>query len=500
MFLLDHINSRHRIPYALAALVGLLSISFAWLPTQAQSAPCVQEVVVQPGESVAVIAARIFGTQDAVAGIIAATNAQAAVDDSYTTIGDPNSVEAGWKLCIPGDPANEQVNEEDVDAATAEEPAEESAAATPANRGPSTTPRSSTVKSTAMAARNGSSRAYLGRSNIALEENSLLLEATLAARLGDDGLHPLSIEYLRQQPVPGSPLTIEETLPAGGNYNQYLVSYPSESLTLYALMTVPEGEKPATGWPVVIFNHGYIEPELYRPTERYLEYIDAIAGNGYIVLRPDLRGHATSEGAANGAYGDPGYTIDVLNALASIRQYPDADPNRIGMWGHSMGGYITARVMVASPDVKAGVIWAGVVAAYPDLLAEWTPAKGTAIAPISVGEMPINTVLVEQYGEPSENPGFWDALSANAYVADLSGPVQLHHGTADAEVPAYFSENYFSDVIAAGKVAEYYVYEGDDHNISAGFETAMRRSLEFLDAHVKNAAPAQATSPALLVP
>ena len=37
------------------------------------------------------------------------------------------------------------------------------------------------------------------------------------------------------------------------------------------------------------------------------------------------------------------------------------------MWGHSMGGYITLRAMVISDRVRAGVIWGGVVGAYPDL-------------------------------------------------------------------------------------------------------------------------------------
>src|SRR5690606_38600085 len=128
---------------------------------------------------------------------------------------------------------------------------------------------------------------------------------------------------------------------------------------------------PATGWPVIIFNHGYIPPDVYRTTERYVAYVDGFARNGYIVYRPDYRGHAFSDGEARGAYGYPDYTIDVLNATAALKNYPDADPNRIGMWGHSMGGYITLRSMVVDPDIKAGVIWAGVVANYPDLLTRW---------------------------------------------------------------------------------------------------------------------------------
>ena len=184
--------------------------------------------------------------------------------------------------------------------------------------------------------------------------------------------HPLTIDWLRQQDYPGGEITIEELLEPGYNYNRYIVSYISEGLKINALLTVPTGAKPQNGWPVVIFNHGYIPPDQYRTTERYVDYVIAFAANGYIVLRSDYRGHAFSEGEARGAYGTPDYTVDVLNAVSAIQNYPDADPDRIGMWGHSMGGYITLRAMVVNPDIKAGVIWAGVVGSYPDLLAKWT--------------------------------------------------------------------------------------------------------------------------------
>lgn len=52
----------------------------------------------------------------------------------------------------------------------------------------------------------------------------------------------------------------------------------------------------------------------------------------------------------------------MLNAVASLQAYEDADPNRIGMWGHSMGGLLTLRAAVVSQDIKAGVIWSGSIA------------------------------------------------------------------------------------------------------------------------------------------
>jgi uncharacterized protein len=293
--------------------------------------------------------------------------------------------------------------------------------------------------------------------------------------------HPLQIDSLRAREYPGSDLVIEAVLDPGVNYSRYYVSYLSDGLKIYALMTVPTGEKPVTGWPVVIFNHGYIPPNVYRTTERYIAYVDQIARSGYIVFRSDYRGHDRSEGQPGGIYTGPNYTIDVLNATASMKRYPEADPNRIGMWGHSMGGYITLRSMVTSSDIKAGVIWAGVVAPYPELFTRWNASA------ISIPAAPGSWIysLEQSYGSVETNPVFWKSISANGYLRDLNGPIQIHHGTADADVPWQFSEMLYDEMLEAGQVAEFYIYEGDNHNISNSFDLAMQRTIEFFDHYLK---------------
>lgn len=317
-----------------------------------------------------------------------------------------------------------------------------------------------------------------------------LLEQDEVGGPNDSPPHPLSIEALRKGEYPGSEIVIEQTLAPGSNYKRYIASYKSEGLKIYALLTVPNGEKPETGWPVVIFNHGYIPPTQYVTTERYIAYTDGFSRNDYIVFRSDYRGHGNSEGQGN-SYGSNGYSIDVLNAVASIKKYADADPKRIGMWGHSMGGHITLRNMVVNKDIKAGVIWAGVVASYPDMLANWR--RGTAN--ITTTPVPFPTTssrggwrqgFLQQYGTPQENPAFWNSISANTYVADISGPIQLHHGTADHSVPHEFSENLSEQLKQAGKEVELYIYPGDEHDIPNNFGTAMQRSIEFFDRYVKN--------------
>lgn len=296
--------------------------------------------------------------------------------------------------------------------------------------------------------------------------------------------HPMSIIALRNQEYPGSEITIVRELERGVNYRRYYAYYLSEGLKIYALLTIPNGEKPEGGFPAIVFNHGYIPPDVYRTTERYIAYLDQLARNGYVVFRIDYRGHDQSEGEATGAYSNPGYQVDVMNAVASLKQHPDVNPEKIGMWGHSMGGYLTLRAMVISDDVKAGVIWAGVVASYPDLLYNWRRTGAFTPSPSSTGRGWRGS-WIEQYGTPEQNPAFWDSISATSYLSDLSGPIELHHGTADDDVPVEFSIRLAELGRQNGQLINLYTYEGDNHNISKYFSQAMWQTIDFFDIYLK---------------
>ena len=289
---------------------------------------------------------------------------------------------------------------------------------------------------------------------------------------------------MRSQVYPGSEITFDQTLEPGGSYARFIVHYFSEGLKIYALLTLPSGDPPATGWPVIVFNHGFIQPGDYKPTEHYEKYVDALASHGYIVFRPDYRGHGASEGAATGGYSTPAYTVDVLNAVSSIAYFVKADAHRIGMWGHSMGGQITLRAMVATCClIRAGVIWAGVVAPYDQIITRWE------VTPTTPGVTPLATDwrqgFVADHGDLQANPAFWAAISPNSFLANISGPLEIHHGGGDIVVPVDMSRLLYSEMLQAGRTVYYYEYPGDDHNISHNFDLAMQRTLEFFDQYVK---------------
>lgn len=298
---------------------------------------------------------------------------------------------------------------------------------------------------------------------------------------------PLSIQSMRSRSYPGSELKIEQTLSKHADYSQYIASYYSDGLKIYGLLDIPTGQKPSAGWPGILFNHGYLDPESYVSTAHYVSYVDAFAKNGYIVFEPDYRGHGKSEGIAQGAYYDPGYAIDDLNALSSLKTYKDVNPGKIGVWGHSMGGNITLRDLVITKDFKAAVIWGGVVGSYNDLLYNWerkVPFKPTGrdLA------LRINhkKEFLDKYGTPSQNPVFWNSIDPNYYLKDITTPIQLDVGGADEEVPVDFSKTLNTNLKDLGKTVEYYEYEGSNHNISQAFNLAMKHSLAFFDKYLKH--------------
>ena len=87
----------------------------------------------------------------------------------------------------------------------------------------------------------------------------------------------------------------------------------------------------------------------------------------------------------------------------------------------------------------------------------------------------------------SRIPPFWASISPNSFLADLSGPLQLHHSVDDSEVPLFMSEELYRRLEDAGQTAELYTYPGDDHNLAKPFTTAMARTIDWFDKYVKGA-------------
>lgn len=95
-------NVKSLILLILVSLWIFSSSILAQSPEDAREIVCETDVVVQADDWLSKIAEKFFGDLLAFPVIVQATNVKSATDETYAKIEDPNIIEAGWKLCIPG--------------------------------------------------------------------------------------------------------------------------------------------------------------------------------------------------------------------------------------------------------------------------------------------------------------------------------------------------------------------------------------------------------------
>jgi dienelactone hydrolase len=268
-----------------------------------------------------------------------------------------------------------------------------------------------------------------------------------------------TIVGLRARHFPGGKIRILDTLASNSVYVRYLISYPSDGLTITGVLTRPRARKI---YPVIILNHGYYDPADYtsgRGTEREAIYL---ARQGYLTIAPDYRNYGGSSAGA-----DPfhvGYAKDVLNLIGSLHTYAYADSKRVGVWGHSMGGGVTLRAMVVSERIQAVVVFAPVSADESDNMGIADQMRGP--------DPPVDRATIK-------------LISPINYLR-YAPPLQIHHGAADGTVPLAWSEKLARAMDEAGKHCKLYVYSGQGHVLKGNaWIQAMERTVQFFDQYVK---------------
>ncbi len=290
-----------------------------------------------------------------------------------------------------------------------------------------------------------------------------------------------TIPYLRQRSYESS-LGERAMSYDNANYTAYLTSYTSDGFKVNGLLTQPKGTMPEGGWPAIIFIHGYIPPSQYNTNSNYYDYVDYLARNGFVVFKIDLRGHGTSEGEPGGAYYSADYVIDALSARKALQGTDFVNPDKIGLWGHSMAGNVVMRSLAAQPDIPAVVIWAGAVYTYEDMAkygisdsSYQPPAQPQATERASRRQR-----IRDIYGEPSNNNEFWRLMAPTNFLNDIKGAIQINHAVNDEVVSINYSRDLNKLLDETQVKHELHEYTSGGHNISGtSFNEAMQNTAEF---------------------
>lgn len=294
----------------------------------------------------------------------------------------------------------------------------------------------------------------------------------------------IAIPVLERKQYFPSAIKVERTVATNSTFTSQVISFTVDGLKEYALLDTPVGEQPAGGYPVLILNHGYINPQFYDTVSSYAGPTNFFASQGFIVIKPDYRGNGNSEG-----FGDPlkrfDYPTDVITVIASLKNIPHANTQKVYLWGHSMGGEVTLEVSEIvgkqqnlGRNVKAVVLWAPVT----------DPAKW--FSPDNLKKIPEAVLTPFPYqetfkilGEPSENAATWQSINPLQYLSDINTPVQLNHGTGDQIVPYSWSVEFSDTMRNLGKQIDFISYPGADHNLSPDTTKALQNSLQFFNTH-----------------
>lgn len=285
-----------------------------------------------------------------------------------------------------------------------------------------------------------------------------------------------TIEGLRARKYGEGQIEIVRTLEETANFTRQLIAYRSDGLRITGMLNRPRGDGP---FPVVILNHGYYALDVYQTGNGSKLAADYLANRGFLTLSPDFRSHAGSDDAPN--LFRAGHVIDTLNLIPLAQQLPEAQPGKVGMWGHSNGGAITAKAIVVSDQIAAAVIYSPASSNITEdyqFRAERSQARAGQPAGRRTGV--IDLLSIEFPVTPEQAPDFYQRLSPLPYLNNVTAPIQIHWGSNDETVPRKWPGDLLAGLQAAGKQVEYFEYPGQPHSFTgAQNQLYLQRIAEF---------------------
>ena len=292
--------------------------------------------------------------------------------------------------------------------------------------------------------------------------------------------HPLEV-YSVAAKAKATPTRLTDSLPAGllpqDLTAPVAVHYPSraDGKPVPATLMVDKHLDRSKKHPAIIWIHGsgadqnYLgwHPGAYRMYYAMSQYL---AQQGYVVLTPDYRGSSGySREWATGTSRDlgGGETQDVNAGADYLKTLSYVDPDRIGIWGLSYGGFMTLQSIETDPTLfRCAIDVAGV--------GDWETWTTGGMILGRLGETPVT------------DPELYNRSAPVKHLDKVRTPLLILQGTNDANVPFWESLKVIDTLEKLGKPFDMAIYPGEIHFFRRAFvlRDAWRRSESFFDRYL----------------
>ncbi len=240
-------------------------------------------------------------------------------------------------------------------------------------------------------------------------------------------------------------------------YDEYNWSFPQlvqfnsgdDAVSLNGVITLPPDFVKGKPYPVIVNGYGMPGTQIVRnywggSLNQYF------AQNGFITFSMDSRGMSgRGEAFKNLSYGNMGHYLakDHAAGVKWLVEQGYADPNRIGAWGWSGGGYFTGLMLTKNADYFQ---------------------VGVAVAPVMDFRL-YDSIYTERYmGLPEDNEAGYDSSSVFSYVDRFKGKLLVMHGTGDDNVHAQNTTQLIEEFVKKDKSLDVFLYPNRPHSMSGG--------------------------------
>ena len=249
----------------------------------------------------------------------------------------------------------------------------------------------------------------------------------------------------------------------------------ADGLEIPAYLTLPRGREPHN-LPLIVLPHG---GPADRDTSEFDWWSQALADQGYAVLRPNYRGSTINERFLEAGYGQWGRKMqtDLSDGVRYLVKEGIADATKVCIVGGSYGGYAALAGVTLDPGVyRCAVSVAGISDLARTL--RWESAGG-------VDAREVTRYWDRFWGVSGASDPLLNSISPIKHIDAVKVPVLLIHGRDDTVVPFEQSQVMFDALKESKKDVELVTLKKEDHWLSRGATRLqmLEATVAFLRAH-----------------